>query len=31
MSKLKNPYVIVGLLGLGIYIYSINKKKNLEI
>lgn len=29
MNKLKNPYVIIGLLGLGFYIYKINKKKNL--
>ena len=27
MNKLNNPYVIVGLLGLGIYVYKISKKK----
>jgi len=27
MNKIKNPYVIVGLLGLGIYVYKISKKK----
>ena len=31
MSKIKNPYVIVGLIGLGIYIYSLNKKKSIKI
>jgi len=28
MNKLKNPFVIAGLLGIGFYLYKMNKKKS---